>query len=318
MINLGFDEINQVISVEDLFEPVKQSFIDYSSEKLIAAPIELFHFSNGGDAHIKMAAINGYDYFSVKVATMFPGNLQNGIPAANGAIFLFNALTGEPTAILRDKRLLTDLRTAAAGAVATDFFSHPAADTLTVIGTGKQAYFQCMALSKLRKLSKIIIYGRNNGHAAQLKEKMERDMPGIQIFCGEQAESAVRASDMIITTTSAKEPIIKGSWLRKGQHVTAIGADDAFKKEIDEDCFTMADHIYVDSLELNTNCGEYAGALAKNPYLQQKTTELGVAFRNNERLSGPGTITLVKLVGLGVQDLAACSVVLNKMQFEII
>jgi ornithine cyclodeaminase len=175
-----------------------------------------------------------------------------------------------------------------------------------------------MALSKLRKLSKITIYGRNTGHAAQLKEKLERDLSDIQIFCADQAESAVRESDMIIAATSAKEPIVKGSWLRKGQHVTAIGADDAFKKEIDEDCFTIADHIYVDSLELNTNCGEYAGALAKNPYLQQKTTELGITYRNNERLSGPGTITLVKLVGLGVQDLAACSVVLNKMQFEII
>lgn len=313
MINLGFDEINQAISVEDLFEPVRQSFIDYSSEKLIAAPIELFHFSNGGDAHIKMAAIDGYEYFSVKVATMFPGNLQQGIPATNGAIFLFNARTGEPTAILRDRRLLTDLRTAAAGAVATDFFSHPAADTLTIIGTGKQAYFQCVALSKVRKLSKIVIHGRNAGHATQLKERLETELTNVRVVCNDEAEAAVRASAMIIAATSAKEPIVKGAWLQKGQHITAIGADDTFKKELDEDCFAVADHIYVDSLTLNANCGEYAGALAKNQYLQQKTKELGTIFKNNERSPEPAAITLVKLVGLGVQDLAACSVVLNKL-----
>lgn len=313
MINLGFDEINQAISVEDLFEPVKQSFVDYSSEKLIAAPIELFHFSNGGDAHIKMAAIDGYDFFSVKVATMFPGNLQQGIPATNGAIFLFNARTGEPTAILRDKRLLTDLRTAAAGAVATDFFSDPAADALTVIGTGKQAYYQCVALSKVRRLSKVIIHGRNAGNAAQLKERLEAELVNVQVVCVDDAEKAVRASPMIITATSAKEPIVKGAWLNKGQHVTALGADDTFKKELDEDCFAVADHIYVDSLTLNANCGEFAGAVVKNPYLQQKTKELGTIFKSNERLQHAGTITLVKLVGLGVQDLAACSVVLNKL-----
>jgi ornithine cyclodeaminase len=260
-----------------------------------------------------MAAIDGYDFFSVKVATMFPGNLQQGIPATNGAIFLFNAQTGEPTAMLRDKRLLTDLRTAAAGAIATDFFSQPAANILTVIGTGKQAYYQCMALSKLRKLSKIIIHGRNADRAAQLQERLEAELPNVQIVCEDVAEVAVLASDMIITTTSAKEPIVKGAWLQKGQHITAIGSDDTFKKELDEDCFSVADRIYVDSLSLNSTCGEFAEAVAKNPYLQQKATELGIVFKNNERLQDSDTITLVKLVGLGVQDLAACSVVLNKL-----
>lgn len=313
MINLGYDEISKVISVEDLFGPVKQSFIDYSSEKLIAAPIELFHFSNGGDAHIKMAAIDGYDYFSVKVATKFPENSQSGMPPTDGAIFLFSAHTGAPMAILRDKRLLTDLRTAAAGAYATDFFSSKGADTLTIFGTGKQAYFQVSALSKLRTLSKIIIHGRNPDHVEAFKARLENEFADIKINFNGDAEAATRESEIIITATSSKEPIVMGQWLEKGQHITAIGADDKFKNELDAECFAVADHIYLDSLALNKTCGEFAGAMAKNPSLQQKTKELGKIFQDNDRLVQPDKITLVKLVGLGVQDLAACSVVLNKL-----
>ena len=131
---IDFEEIANSIKVEDLFEPIKQAFIDYSSPKLVGIPVSLLHFADNADAHIKIAAINGYTYFSVKVATMFPTNATKNLPINNGAIFLFDAKTGELKATLNDKGLLTDLRTAAMGALITDFLASKNANYCNIIG----------------------------------------------------------------------------------------------------------------------------------------------------------------------------------------
>lgn len=100
---IPFEQIQKLAKVEDLFEPVRQAFIAYNSPSLIGIPVNLLHFKNNADAHIKIAAIDGYDYFSIKVATMFPQNREQNIAPYNGAIFLFDAKTGFPAAILKDK-----------------------------------------------------------------------------------------------------------------------------------------------------------------------------------------------------------------------
>lgn len=312
MITLDLVEIEKLVSLKDLFEPVRQSFIDYSSGKVIASPVNLLHFSNNADAHIKIAAIEGYDYFTIKVATMFPKNNMKNVPINNGAIFIFDADTGAFIATLIDKGYLTDLRTAVAGATITHEVAKKEAETVSVIGTGFQAFYQIVALQALRPIQKLTIYGRNLTHVAELKNKIKKAIPYILIEVASTIEEAVKNSEIIITTTSSTTPIIQSNWLTYAQHITAIGADDTYKKELDIQCFEDAKSIYIDSMELNKKYGEYKEAFAQNPSIINKTFEFGQFFSSDKSPNIESGLTIAKLVGLGVQDLAAATIVMNK------
>ena len=314
MINITYEQITKVLKVEDLFEPLKAAFIAYNSPNLIGIPVNLLHFPNGGDTHIKIAALANYDYFSMKVVSMFPENKKRDLSPYSGAIFLFDATTGFPAAILNDKGIITDLRTAAAGAIITDFVADKTAKSVAVIGTGLQAFHQIVALSKLRTIETLTIYGRNLEKAETLKDKFEKAKVAIDIKITGDAEKAVKNSKIIIATTSSKTPLVKGEWLQKGQHITAVGADDIYKNEIDSNCFERADNIFIDSIELNRKYGEFSHAVKSSPNLIDKTIEFGNAFHDETLSNNQHKITVAKLVGVGIQDLAASVVIMNQLK----
>lgn len=314
MIQIPFEQIQSLLKVADLFEPVKQSFIDYNSSNLLGVPVSLLHFPNNADVHIKTAAIKGYSYFSIKIATLFPENKAQNIAPYNGSVFLFDANTGAPTAILNDRGVLTDLRTAAAGAIITHLAAPKSANTVSVIGTGIQAYHQIDAFTKLRHITDLTIYGRNKNNALLLKNKLAQVQPTLAIKIAKTPEEAVKKAAIIISTTPSKLPLIKGKWLQNGQHITAVGADDTLKNEIDTDCFKLADTVFVDSLELNKKYGEYSHAIKSFPNLIDKTIEFGEAFSTKNFANNGNKITVAKLVGVGVQDLAAATLVMNRLK----
>ncbi len=310
---IGFDTVQAVVQIADLFEPIRQSLIDFSSDKLIAAPINLLHFDHRADAHIKIAALKGHPYFSIKVATMFPNNVTKGLAINQGAILLFDAQTGVPVAFIEDRGLLTDFRTGVAGALATQTATQTDSLTLAVLGTGAQAYYQVMATSQLQKIKELVIYGRNVANAQRLQERLIQSIPYlVQSRIVNSPEKAVKSAEVIICATSSQQALIHGDWLCSGQHITAVGADDTYKCELAPSCFMRADQIYLDSLESNMCYGEYRLALAENPLLLNKTVELGQAFINQQKVDR-NVISIAKLVGLGVQDLVTASTVFSKI-----
>lgn len=307
---IGYDEIKKNISFKDLFEPVRQAFIDFSTGKLIAAPVNLLHFEDMSDVHIKMAALKDYPYFSIKVVSMFHRNREKNISIHGGTIFLFSAETGHLTAILKDEGLITDLRTATAGAIITDKVANQSADSVSIIGTGTQAFNQIVALKELRNLERIVIYGRNTDNAVVLKKNFQEHLFESKIKIAQTLEEAVKESQIIITTTSSTQPLVKAEWL-SDQHITAVGADDTFKKEIEDRCFEKADRIFVDSLDLNKKYGEYSHVYLQNNKIEEKTKEFGHFFSEVGQDNRKQGLTIAKLVGLGVQDLAASIVVMD-------
>ena len=123
MIQISYEQVKELLQLENLFEPIKQAFIAYNSPDLIGIPVNLLHFPNGADTHIKIAALKDYAYFSIKVVSMFPENTKQNLSPYSGAIFLFDSKTGYPVATINDRGIITDLRTAAAGAIITDFLA---------------------------------------------------------------------------------------------------------------------------------------------------------------------------------------------------
>jgi len=225
---------------------------------------------------------------------------------------LFSAKTGFPEAILQDRGIITDMRTSAAGAIITHHIADSSASSVAVLGTGIQAFGQVSALAKLRPLSAIQIYGRTLSNAQALKAKFETALPNTKVNIAPNSETAVKSSEIIITTTPSRSPLVQGEWLQKGQHITAVGADDIYKNEIDGACFELANQIYIDSLELNKKYGEYSHTLRANPALVDKTTEFGEIFKQ-PTAHHTNEITIAKLVGVGVQDLAAATVLMKKL-----
>lgn len=314
MIQISYEQIRDSLTIEALFEPIREAFIAYDSPALIGVPVSLLHFPNKADTHIKTAALDGYKYFSIKVVSMFPENVKRELSPYSGAIFLFDSTTGYPAAILNDKGIITDLRTAAAGALITDFVAPKSASSVAVIGTEIQAYNQVVALQKRRPIDRLTIYGRNAEHAHALKTKFEKRFPEIRIKGIDRLEQTIKESEIILTTTPSTTPLIQGKWLQKGQHVTAIGSDDVYKNEIDRECFEVADAIFIDSLDLNKKYGEFSHALQAIPKLLDKTIAFGTAFKQTETTNQENRITVAKLVGVGIQDLAASQVILDTLQ----
>ena len=310
------DRIRAVVGFEDLTESVARALAD-RSRGLGASPVAVFApQGNNGDVHVKSAWLPGRAIFTVKVATWFAARIARGDPPSAGFVAAFDAQTGVLRALLEDDHHLSDVRTAAAGALATRMLARPDAATLGVLGTGVQAYLQVLAAASERPIRHVQIWGRNPERGARLARAVLARRPDLGVSLSPTAQAVCRGADVVVTATSSREPLIEPAWLEPGIHITAVGADDAEKCELAPGCLARADRIVVDSRELTKEYGDLARAIAAGVIgKEQQFTELGELLANNALgRAGEDEITVCKLVGLGVQDLAAAEVSLARLE----
>ncbi|MFD8375811.1 ornithine cyclodeaminase family protein [Streptomyces sp. NPDC059688] len=310
------DRIRAAVDLSDLVEPIADAFTAFSTTEGARAPIMVLPVANGGDSHIKAAHLPGSRHFLVKIANWFPGNRTRGLPQGGGFVALFDASTGAVTALLEDEHHLSDLRTAAAGAVCARALSRPDACRATILGTGRQAGLQARALSLVRPIRQIDLWGRDQHRASALADRLSQDLPHVHITAVTDPKRAVRRSDIVVTATATPTPVLSGSWLRPGQHITALGADDPAKREIDGACLHRATRVIVDSRELALKYGDIYAAIACG-----EVTEDRIDGEIGEVLAGriPGRcaredITVAKLIGIGPQDAAAAETALTLLR----
>lgn len=307
-------EVEAALGLEDLIEPVSRAFQAYSCGRAHNEMISLHPLRDrtAGDVLVKAATLEGSTVFVVKVAPWFAANVADGKPQG-GLVAAFNALTGHTIALIDDQHRISDLRTAAAGALAARVLAPASVESAAVLGSGTQAYWQAMALHCERPFDRLYIWARDERKARRLGERISQRLPHLTIqYVG--AETAVRQSDVIITATGAREPIVRGDWLHEGQHITAIGADDATKCELDATTLQRST-VLVDEIALATETGDVHAAIARGQYRADLIAgELGevLAGRKMGRQS-ESEITVATLSGLGVQDIAAVEVLLRKM-----
>ena len=308
---ISAEQIRAKLKLEDLIEPLRNAFKAYS--KGDASDAIGFLRPNGGEVHIKSGFMAGSKVFAVKVSAGFQQNVARGLPVWDGAVMAFDASTGAPVAIVQDGGLLTDWRTAVAGAVASHALACGDAKTLGVIGTGIQGLWQPLAHKTVIDFDQLLIWGRSLEKARALGAQLEPHLPGVKIEVITDLEQLVRESEIIVTATGSLEPIIKSEWLQPGTHITAVGADDDRKCELELSVLERADVIVVDSLLVNQKYGDIAQALNAGTLAASRLIELGTLLGNSHLgRSSTSQITVVKLVGLGVQDLAALEVVLER------
>jgi ornithine cyclodeaminase len=307
------EEIESVISIDDAIQAVEDGFKAYNSGKaVIPFPVALEIADHNGDIHIKPGYVKGYNTYTIKIASGFYDNPKLGVSASHGMLLLFDSETGFPVCFEVDRCFLTDLRTAAAGAVAARALSKKSISKVAVIGTGTQAKFQIRALSRVREFDELRVWGRNKDRVAEYVRDMKNFIKA-KIVPAASIQDAVKGADIVVTATMATKPLIKGEWLSKGAHVTAMGSDSPEKQELETSVLGMADKIVVDSLTQCARLGEVHHAIEDKTITEKDVhAELGeVLLGRKPGRESDGEITVCDLTGIAVQD-----VVTSQMVYE--
>jgi ornithine cyclodeaminase len=257
-----------------------------------------------GEVDVKTAYVPGIDGFAIKVSPGFFDNPKLGLPSLNGLMILFSARTGLVEAVLLDNGYLTDVRTAAAGAVAAKHLARETASTAAIFGAGTQARLQLEALTLVRQIRRARIWTRDRAKADVAAADLTQSL-GIPVEAMADPRRACEGADIIVTTTPAETPILKAEWLSPGQHVTAMGSDAEHKNELEPAILSRA--VYVaDSLAQTRRLGELHHAIAAGLIAATASfAELGEIIAGET----PGrpddeAITVCDLTGTGVQDTA--------------
>jgi len=257
-----------------------------------------------GEVDVKTAYVPGLGGFAIKVSPGFFDNPKLGLPSLNGLMILLSVRTGLVEALLLDNGYLTDVRTAAAGAVAAKHLSRPDAATAAVFGVGMQARLQLRALMLVRPIASARLWARDPGKAADVAADLARDF-GIPVTAEADPARACRGADIVVTTTPAERPILSSDWIEPGTHVTAMGSDSEHKTEIAPGLVARARYV-ADRLSQTRRLGELRAAIAAGAVpADAEFPELGhiVAGLAPGR-SSPEEVTLCDLTGTGVQDTA--------------
>ena len=290
---LDEEQVRKHLRMADLIPAMEKALIDFSAGK-VTQPVRSV-------INVDVAAATGFlglmpaltpDGLGLKAVTFYPSNVERGIPTHMATIFLVDPQTGAPLVIM-DGRLITEMRTAAVSAAATKLLAPPDARVLAILGSGVQAHSHVEALRFVRQFEEIRVWSATQEHA----ERFAKEIGATAM----SAEKAVRDADVIVTVTNSKTPVLKGTWIKSGCHVNAIGACRPDWRELDDEA--MSNVVFVDSRE---------GALKESGDVILSGTkiyaELGEALANKVPARASET-TIFKSLGMAVEDIAAAMLV---------
>jgi len=304
--------IAEVVSLDqDALAAVEAGFAALGRGKVVQPPILSMAIEEAnGEVDVKTAHIRGAERFAIKVSPGFFDNPRLGLPSLNGLMLVFSARTGLVEAVLFDEGYLTLVRTALAGAIAARHLARPDSRRVAVLGAGEQAEQQVRALRLVRDIDTLDVWARRREGAEAYAERMRAT--GLAVNVHDSVPAACAAADIIVTTTPAREPILRAQDLPEGVHVTAMGSDSPDKRELDVSVLTRADAFVCDTRAQSERNGElkvFAGG--EVPF---KVHELGRVIAEGQRLRlSDATITVCDLTGTGVQDTAIAAFALERL-----
>ncbi|WP_412506286.1 cyclodeaminase [Roseovarius sp. SYSU LYC5161] len=309
------DELRDVVALDiETIDVVERAFTALAGGEVVMPPVLSMDLPMAnGEVDVKTAYIPGFDGFAIKVSPGFFDNPKLGLSSLNGLMILFSAQTGLVRALFLDNGYLTDIRTAAAGAVAARHMAPETVETATVIGTGVQARLQMQAAHLVRPFRHLLVWGRDAAKARRCASDLFK-LLGIEAEATDDPAAAVGRSQLVVTTTPARDPVLKAEWLHPGLHVTAMGSDQEGKNEIDPGALAQADLYVADRVSQTEIMGELRSAKAAGLWERGIPAELGqVILGEAPGRRGAEDITIADLTGTGAQDTAIASHVFDTL-----
>jgi alanine dehydrogenase len=313
MLVLSEKQVQGLIDIEELIEVLEEAHIQYSAGKAVM-PVRLV--VPLPQIQGRITSMPGYltedKALGMKVVTYFQDNPKKALPPILATLLLFSAETGKIIAVM-DGSTITAIRTACASAMATKALANRVTPVLGILGAGVQARAHIHALCRVRKVSTIKIYSPSGSSSAAVKNELEPEI-GVRIDVAKNPEETVRDSDLLVTVTTAKEPIFKPEWLKSGAHINAVGSHRPDSREIDGPTLALS-KVVVDSRDaIMAECGDILLAIK-----EKIITENHIHGEIGEVLAGkkPGRdsaseTTLYKSVGIAIQDVATAHLVYRK------
>ncbi len=294
MLILDEEQVRAVVRIGDLIPAVEKALIDFSTGR-VTQPVRKMLAVDEFEGFFAPMPVIMEDGMGVKLLSYYPRNDERDLPTHHAMIVLFRPETGEPLAMM-EARLITEMRTAAVSAAATKVMASPDAKTLAILGSGVQARGHFRALSLVRRFEDIRVWSRTPEHAKRFADEI-----GAKVT---SAREAVTGADVVVTVTSAVEPILQGAWLKPGAHVNAVGSPRPTWRELDD--AAMGNVVVVDSREaVLTESGDVI--LSKTAI----HAELGEVLAGTKTVD-PGKTTIFKSVGLAVEDIVAAKLVYDR------
>ena len=306
-------EIKEALVGLNIVPAIEDGFVQYSNGNVVVPPVgELIFDDPPGDVHIKYGYIKNDDIYVIKIASGFFNNDALGLPSSQGMMLAYSQKTGAPVAILHDEAHLTNIRTAAAGAVVAKYLAPDNVDCIGIIGTGTQARLQLEYLSGIVDCKNVKVWGRHVDHTDAYCAEMNKQGYSVS---STDLESLTKACNLIVTTTPSTEPLIASDWVQPGTHITAMGSDTPGKQELDTEILNRADRVVADSIAQCIERGEIAKALEAGVLVEDEVVELGhVISGKAEGRTRADQLTVADLTGVAVQDIQITKAVFNSLK----
>jgi ornithine cyclodeaminase/alanine dehydrogenase-like protein (mu-crystallin family) len=290
-------DVRKILTMEMALRAVEDSFKDLGDGTALLHPRRRLHVPGGSYLHYMAAADTRNGYMGMKIYTSSKTGLRFLVP-------LFHSVTGDLLALV-EADYLGQVRTGAASGVATRLLSRKDSHTVGLIGTGSQAHTQLQSIVQVRKIDRIRVYGRNAEKRAAFAQEASAAVK-VKVEGVGSGEEAVRDADIIVTSTTASEPVLEGKWLRPGVHINAIGANFPQKRELDADAVGKATVIAVDSCEQSKmEAGDLIQAFGNDASRWDAVKELAqIAVGKAPGRVRPEDITLFKSNGIAAEDIA--------------
>jgi ornithine cyclodeaminase/alanine dehydrogenase len=304
------DDVEHVLTMPAAIDAVETAYRLLAEGKAVL-PLRInMGLPSGTDSLLAMPAYLGgtVNTMGVKLVTLFADNpKQRGLPAIQGTFALFDATNGRLLAVM-DAAAMTAVRTGAASGVATKYLARPDARVVTIFGAGVQAESQLEAIAVVRPIEQVWVVARMESSAERFAHAMTRRL-NIPVQAASTVQAAVEAADIIVTATSAHEPVFSGDWLRPGVHINSIGAHTPDARELDDATIRRAKIV----TDLKSACLAETGDLIQpiergllRP--EQIHGDMGeVILGRKPGRESQEEITLFKSVGLAVQDVATAA-----------
>ena len=297
MENIPLDEV--------LIEEIEKGFVALSEGKATVPPIMMIPVpERDGEVDIKSAFVHTMDLMAVKIASGFFENPDLGLPSQSGQMLVLSTVTGMLQGVLLDNGYLTQIRTAAAGAIAAKYFAKKTIHTVGVFGSGVQARYQMEALALVRRFEKIIMFSLDPPERKQAFVDDIKDRLNVEVHLADNGKDLVAESDVVVTTTPSRKAYFSPEWIKPGLHITSMGSDAEDKQELYADVFRKADVIACDLLSQSTRLGELRAVKEAGIITDfSEVREIGhvISGKKNGRVNDD-EVTICDLTGVGVQD----------------